>query len=275
MGWCDDMIAIPPAGGGGTYIGASDATPRSGGSGGSTSTPKPVKSNPVVVIVPEPGFDDITFNNVKSPCLVSVIKNLLRDDFKNKINRDAKYWFVDAEVAQNLDFKEVNIILDKNDQPVHAQTAPPYLDKDHNTHIEITLNASTLPGTSELFQIIAIYHETKHGIFNIRETYQNKSQKEKHELMSSTYETQSMIDVVSEIYGKKLSTEETQQVAALWLYNFKDAIGSINFQQSMSKWSLSEDKIIQIGEKEERVVKVNVGGVQKIKSIGGRNCSKD
>lgn len=58
-----------------------------------------------------------------------------------------------------------------------------------------------------------------------------------------------MIDAVSEIYGRKLSTEENQQVAALWLYNFKDAMQTNNFQQSMAKWSLNEDKIIQIGER--------------------------
>jgi hypothetical protein len=75
-GWCDDMTGIPPAGGGdgGTYVGASDATPRSGGSGGSTGTPKPVKKNPVVVV--PPNDDDIIYDKVKSPCLRATVKNL-------------------------------------------------------------------------------------------------------------------------------------------------------------------------------------------------------
>lgn len=275
-GWCDDMIAEPPAGGGGTYVGASDATPRSGGSGGSTgtTTPKPVKKNPVVV-VPEPGFDDITFNNVKSPCLVEVIKNLMREDFKNKINRDAKHWFVDAEGIQNLHFKEVDIILNDNNQPVHAQTGQQYVDKDNISHIEVRLNSSTLPGTTELFQIVAIYHETMHGVFNMSRTYQEMEQDEKHEIMAAVERTESLIDAVAEIYGRKLKEDEQQQLSALWLYNFRDAMESNNFKESMTKWNLNVDKILQIAEKEERVAKVLVNGVPKIKSVGGKDCLND
>jgi uncharacterized membrane protein len=271
------MTGIPPAGGGdgGTYVGTSDATPRSGGSGGSTGTitPKPVKKNPVVVV---PEYDDITYDKVKSPCLVGVIKNLLREDFKNKINRDAKHWFIDAEGVQNLDFKEVTTILNTNNEPVHAQTSQQYVDKDDNqSHIEIRLNSSTLPGTTELFQIVAIYHETMHGIFNMSRTYQDMDQDKKHEIMSSVERTESLIDAVSEIYGRKLTDEERQQLSAIWLYNFKDAIRSNNFQESMTKWNLSMDKIVQIAEKEERVIKVLVNGIPKIKSIGGKDCIND
>lgn len=275
MGWCDDMIAIPPAGGGGTYIGASDATPRSGGSGGSTSTPKPVKKNPVVVIVPEPGFDDITFNNVKSPCLVSVIKNLMRKDFKNKINQNAKYWFVDAEQAQNLNFKEVNTILTDIKEPIQAQTSSAYSTPNKIQYIDILLNSSTLPGTSEMFQIVAIYHETMHAVLNMNTNYRELSPKEKHEYMASPSKTQFMIDALAEVYGRELNPVEIQQVAALWLYNFSDAIETNNFQNSMYKWSLTNDSILKIGEQEERVIKITVNGETKIKSVGGPNCNND
>jgi hypothetical protein len=271
-GWCDDMIATPPAGGGGTYIGASDATPRSGGPGGSTgtSTPKPVKKNPVVV-VPEPGFDDITFNNVKSPCLVSVIKNLMHEDFKNKINAFAKRKFIDAEQFQNLDFREVSNIVNDNSEPVHARTMPRYLDENRNTHIEIRLNASTLPGTSELFQTVAIYHETMHAVLRLSEGFDSLSMAEQHKEMAASYMVQFMIDGIAEIYGRKLSDSEIKTAAALWLYTTsRDAVEAQQFKDSLTKWNLTVDNIIAISEKEENVVRDK--GTGKIKSIGGRNC---
>jgi hypothetical protein len=272
-GWCDDMIAVPPAGGGGTYVGSSDAAPRSGGLGGSTSAPKPVK-NPVVV-VPEPGFDDITFNNVKSPCLVRVIKNLMRKDFKNKINQNAKHWFVDAEQAQNLNFKEINTLLNDENYPIHAHTSSAYTTPGKIQNVDITLNSSTLPGTSELFQIVAIYHETLHAILNMSTTYQKMLPKEKHEFMSSSSRTQVMIDALTEVYNRDLTPQEVQKVAALWLYSFSDAIATSNFQTSMDKWKLTNDNILKIGEEEERIVKIAVNGETKIKSIGGPNCNND
>jgi hypothetical protein len=269
-GWCDDMIAVPPAGGGGTYIGASDATPRSGGSGGSTATPKPVKKNPVVV-VPEPGFDDITFNNVKSPCLARVIKNLMREDFKNKINAFAKHKFIDAEQFQNLDFREVSNIVNDNNEPVHARTMPRYLDENRNTHIEIRLNASTLPGTSELFQTVAIYHETMHAVLRLSEGFDSLSMTEQHKEMAASYMVQFMIDGVADIYGRKLSDSEIKAAAAVWLYTTsRDAAEAQQFKDSLIKWNLTVDNIIGISEKEENVVRDK--GTGKIKSIGGRNC---
>jgi hypothetical protein len=272
-GWCDDMIAEPPAGGGGTYIGASDAAPRSGGAGGSTSTPKPVK-NPVVV-VPEPGFDDITFYSVKSPCLVSVIKNLMREDFKNKINQNAKHWFIDAEQVQNLNFKELSTILNDENNPIHAHTSSAYTTPGKIQNVDITLNSSTLPGTSELFQIVAIYHETTHAILNMNTTYQKMLPKEKHEFMSSPSRTLVMIDALKEVYNRDLTTQEAQKVAALWLYSFSDAMETSNFQASMDKWHLTSDNIIKVGEQEERVVKITANGQTKIKSVGGPVCNKD
>ena len=273
-GWCDDMIAEPPAGGGGTYLGGSDATPRSGGPGGtSTSTPKPVKKNPVVV-VPEPGFDDITFNNVKSPCLVSVIKNLMREDFKNKINQDAKYWFIDAEQAQNLNFKEVDEIFKEN-KPVQAQTSSAYPTKNSTEDIDIRLNSSTLPGTSELFQIVAIYHETMHAIFNMNTTYRVWTTEKKHEYMASSARTQFMVDAVSDIYNRQLTSEQKRQIAALWLYTFSEASSTSNYQESMTQWNLTLDDVFRIGEREEKVVKIIVNGESKIKSLGGPNCDNE
>jgi hypothetical protein len=275
-GWCDDMTGIPPAGGGGTYVGASDATPRSEGSGGSTGTiaPKPVKKNPVVV-VPEPGFDDITFNNVKSPCLIGVIKNLMREDFKNKINQNAKHWFVDAGQAQNLNFKEINTILNDENNPIHAHTSSAYTTPGKIQNVDITLNSFTLPGTSELFQIVAIYHETMHAILNMSTMYQKMLPKEKHEFMSSPSRTQAMIGALAEVYNRDLTPQEVQKVAALWLYSFSDAMETSNFQTSMDKWKLTNESISKVGEQEERVVKIVVNGEIKIKSIGGANCNND
>jgi hypothetical protein len=270
------MLATPSPGGGGTYVGASDATPHSGGPGGSTGTitPKPVKTNPVVV-VPEPGFDDITFNNVKSPCLVKVIKNLMQENFKNRINQDAKKLFIDAQQAQNLKFTEVSTLFDSANRPLQAQTSPAYPTINNAQDVDIKLNSSTLPGTSELFQIIAIYHETLHAIFNMNTAYRTFKPKKKHEYMASLNRTQFMIDAVSEIYNRKLTPEETQKVAAVWLFNFSEASTTTNYHESMNKWKLTIDDIFRIGEREEKVVKVIVNGEPKIKSLGGPDCNND
>jgi hypothetical protein len=273
-GWCDDMTGIPPAGGGGTYVGASDATPRSGGSGGSTGTitPKLVKKNPVVV-VPEPGFDDITFNNVKSPCLVKVVKNLMREDFKNNINRHVKRLFVDAAQVQNLDFTEIKTLVNSQNEPVHARTMLPTGSGNSQTHIEIRLNGSTLPGTSYLFQIIAIYHETVHSFLMMDRGFASYVQEAQHELMSDTTHIQLMISAVQDIYGRTLTNEESKRVAAVWLYGFEDAQSSDNFKNSLAKWNLTFDDILTIGSKEENVVIDKDTG--KIKSVGGSNCLID
>jgi hypothetical protein len=287
-GWCDDMIAEPPTGGGGTYVGASDAKPRSGGPGGSTgtTTPKPVKKNPVVV-VPEPGFDDITFNNVKSPCLVSVIKNLMRKDFKTKINHLAMTNFVEMCIAVNLDFNEAINIKNEKGQISHAATSPVFsVDSEGNTHVTINLNSSTLPGTSELFQIITIYHESIHGIFKVLNTgayvtdkgeskfkyYREMSTDEQHEVIASTDVVGHIIDAVSDIYGRKLSQTEEAEVAAMVLYGISGVEQTANFKTSLSKWNLDMTKIATIGERNERAV---YDANNNLIRIGGKECNNE
>jgi hypothetical protein len=284
-GWCDDMIAVSPAGGGGTYVGSSDAAPRSGGLGGNTSAPKPVK-NPVVV-VPEPGFDDITFNNVKSPCLVRVIKNLMRKDFKNKINHLAMTKFVEMGVAVNLDFNEAINIKNEKGQISHAATSPVFsVDSEGNTHVTINLNSSTLPGTSELFQIITIYHESVHGIFKVLNTgayvtnkgeskfkyYREMNTAEQHEVIASTDVVGHIVDAVSDIYGRKLSQTEEAEVAAMVLYGISGVEQTTNFKTSLSKWNLNMTKIATIGEKNERVV---YDANNNLIRMGGKECNNE
>jgi len=264
MGWCDDMNHDVSPTVEGTYVGEA----HSGGASGEAKTPV---TKPVVVI-PD---DDITFYNVKSPCLVKVIKNLMKDNFKNKINQDAKRLFIDAEQAQNLNFKEVDAIVDEENKPIQAQTSSAYPTKDYTEDIDIKLNSSTLPGTSELFQIVAIYHETMHAIFNMSTTYRVLTPEKKHEYMSSSTRTQFMINAVSEIYNRQLSSEEVQQVAALWLFTFSEASSTSNYQESMAHWNLTIDDIFRIGEREEGVVKIIVNGETKIKSLGGPDCSNE
>jgi hypothetical protein len=274
-GWCDDMLATPSPGGGGTYVGASDATPRSGGLGGSTGTitPKPVKKNPVVV-VPEPGFDDITFNNVKSPCLVRAIKNLTRADFKNRINAQAKFQFSDAGTFQNLDFKEVDDLKNKDGEPVEARTMPSYLDSQKQSHVDILLNSSTLPGTSELFQTVTIYHETMHAFFKVSTTYSELVQEEQHALFASPHNVQLILDVMKDIYGKDLTSGQIKTIVAVWLFGYSDdASDKETFKESLAKWGLTLDTVLEIGEREENVVRDK--GTNKIKSIGGKNCQLD
>ncbi len=271
-GWCDDMIAVPPAGGGGTYVGASGATPRSGGLGGSTSTPKPVK-NPVVV-VPEPGFDDITFNKVISPCLARAIKNLTRADFKNKINAQAKFLFSDAGTIQNLDFKEVDNLRNKDGEPVEARTMPSYLDNQKQSHVDILLNSGTLPGTSELFQIVTIYHETMHAFFKVSITYSELTPDEQHVRFASPQNVQLMLDVMKDIYGRDLTSEQIKTIVAVWLFGYsKDASDKETFKDSLVKWGLTFDTVLEIGEREENVIRDKA--TNKIKSIGGKNCHLD
>ncbi|HEY9046029.1 MAG TPA: hypothetical protein VIN08_09035 [Ohtaekwangia sp.] len=267
MGWCDDMTAAPPAGGGGTYIGPSDAIPHSGGPGGVSlpSIPKPVK-NPVVMIAD----DDITFNNVKSPCLVNVIKNLMKENFKNKINKHVKHLFVDAEQVQNLDFTEVKMIVNSQNQPVHARTMPPTGDGNSQMHIEIRLNASTLPGTSHLFQIVAIYHETVHSFLMMDREFASYDQNTQHKMMGDTIHIQLMISAVQDIYGRALTKEESKTVAAVWLYNLDEGLNGNSFIESLTQWGLTIDDIVRMGAKEENLIKDNDTG--KIKSIGGSDC---
>ena len=267
------MIAIPPAGGGGTYIGASDATPRSGGSGGSTATPKPVKKNPVVV-VPEPSFDDITFDNVKSLCLVKAIKNLTRTDFKNKINAQAKFLFTDAGTIENLDFKEVDDLRSKEGEPVEARTMPFYVDDKKQSHVDVLLNSTTLPGTSELFQIVTIYHETMHAFFKRSISFSDLPQDKQHAYFASPNNVQLMLDVMTDIYGKKLTSVQVKTIVAVWLFGYtRDASDKETFKDSLSRWGLTYDTVLEIGEREENVLRDK--GTNKIKSIGGKDCRLD
>jgi len=199
----------------------------------------------------------------------------MKEGFRNRINRSAKYWFIDAEQAQNLNFKEVSTIFNNENEPLQAQTSSAYSNPDKTQGIDIILNSSTLPGTSELFQIVAIYHEVLHAILNMNTIYRELSPKEKHEFMASPDRTQFMIDAVTEIYNRPLTSEEGQHVAALWLYNFSDAIATNNFRDSMYKWGLFNDSIFRTGEQEEKVIKVIANGETKIKSIGGPNCNNE
>ncbi len=273
-GWCDDMTGIPPAGGGdgGTYVGTSDATPRSGGPRGSTtSTPKPVKKNPVVVV---PEYDDITYDKVKSPCLARAIKNLTRTDFKNKINTQAKFQFSDVGTIQNLDFKEVNDLRNGDGEPVEARTMPFYLDDKKQSHVDVLLNSSTLPGTSELFQIVTIYHETMHAFFKLSIGFSELSQEKQHAQFAAPKNVQLMLDVMKDIYGKELTPVQVKTIVAVWLFGYTgDASDKETFKDSLAKWGLTYDTVLEIGEREENVLRDKV--TNKIKSIGGKDCQLD
>ena len=269
MGWCDDMINVPP-GGGGTYVGIGNGPVPGGGGGVGVKSPK---KNPVVAVPDK--HDDITYDQVKSPCLVHTIKNLTNKDFLNKINEAAKQKFLNDQEAKNLDFKEVSNIINDNGEPVHARTLLPYYDNDENLHVVISLNTSTLPGTTPLFQLVTIYHETMHAVFKLTKDYDNLSQKQQHEEMVSYEKVLLMLDVAKEVYGRKLTDAEVKRIVALWLYSAsRDAIDTSNFQDSLIKWRITVDYVMQIGEAEEKVVKVTTNGGIKIKTIGGRDCNE-
>ena len=173
-GWCDDMIAIPPAGGGGTYIGASDATPRSGGAGGSTATPKPVKKNPVVVV--PPNDDDIIYDKVKSPCLRTIIKKLISKDLTNDINKATLNIF---ETKQNI-----NLIFEEDanlgDKP--GRTIAKSINGSFN--VTIWLNPNLANSSSEYVASV-VYHEAMHAYLNANTTI--SAELEQHVEMAENY----------------------------------------------------------------------------------------
>ncbi|HEY9004660.1 MAG TPA: hypothetical protein VIM75_00935 [Ohtaekwangia sp.] len=276
MGWCDDMDPNISPTVGGTYVGEA----HSGGASGEAKTPV---TKPVVVI-PD---DDITFYNVKSPCLVKVIKNLMKDSFKNKINRLAASKFLVPEKAVNLDFNEIEEIRNEKGEVSHAETSPTFnVDSEGNTHVIVNLNTSTLPGTSELFQIITIYHETLHGIFKVHnggayitennslvyKKYSNMDRTEQHELLSSVDIIVNVVGAVSDIYGRPLQSAEESEIAAIVLYGASDAQATSNYQASMSKWNLNISKVAEVGEKNEKAV---YDSNNKLLSIGGKQCSNE
>ncbi|HEY9044597.1 MAG TPA: hypothetical protein VIN08_01815 [Ohtaekwangia sp.] len=150
-GWCDDMIAAPPAGGGGTYIGPSDAAPRSGGPGGATKLP--VK-NPVVVV---PDNDDIIYDKVKSPCLRMAIKNLVSKDLTNDINKAILDIF-ETKPNINLIFEEEAALGDRPGRTISDS-------RNGSFNVTILLNP-TLENSSSEYIASVVYHEAMHAFLN-------------------------------------------------------------------------------------------------------------
>lgn len=183
MGWCDDMIAVPPAGGGGTYIGPSSATPRAGGS---TNAPKPVK-NPVVVV---PKNDDIIYDKVKSPCLKMVIKKLVNKEMTNDINKA----ILDIFEAKT----DINLYIDEDVNLGNTPGRTKATREFNSLNVTISLNPNLTNSASEYITSV-LYHEAMHAYLNVNTTMIDDL--EHHVEIAENY-TGWLKDALIEIYPK-------------------------------------------------------------------------
>jgi hypothetical protein len=174
MGMCDDMITEPPAGGGGTYVGAGNGpSPLAGGGGsGGTVAPKPAPKKPIVVYVPE---NDIYIgdkcvacieNQLRDPCLKMVAKKVLDPAIASKYNT------LIQDIFNKND--KVNLIIREGDakdlqDPEYAVAngwAEPPQSHDGIVDVAIKLNLKNLAGASQEYVASTIYHESFHAIVN-------------------------------------------------------------------------------------------------------------
>ncbi|SKC78975.1 type III secretion system effector protein [Ohtaekwangia koreensis] len=170
MGMCDDMIAVPPAGGGGTYVATgSGPSPKAGG-GNTTGTTKP-KTKPVVIVVPENDLyvgDECVAcieNLLKNPCLKMVAKKVLNPALASSYNKLIQDMFNKND--------KVNLIIREGDaedmkipekKMANGWTEPV---ESHNGIVDviIELNTENLnENDSQEYIASVIYHEAFHAI---------------------------------------------------------------------------------------------------------------
>jgi hypothetical protein len=169
-GWCDDMTGIPPAGGGGTYVGMGDGPSPRSGSGGYNGTVKPVKKNPIVVA---PGNDlyvgdkcvACIENQLKDPCLKAVAKKVLNPAIASSYNKLIQDIFNKSD--------KVNLIIREGDaedmkipkkKGANGWTEPV---ESHNGIVDIIIELNTEKLNSNVSQeyiASTIYHEAFHAI---------------------------------------------------------------------------------------------------------------
>lgn len=172
MGWCDDMISLPP-GGGGTYVGI-DNGPVPGGGGGAGAGVKSPKKKPIVILPDKDYYAgdkciDCIENQLKNPCLKVVADRVFNPAIASTYNK------LIQDVFNKND--KVNLIL-REDPNLDKEFSPKpgYVVYGHAGVIQkngpllnvlIRLNPSHLNDKlSQEFIGAVIYHETFHALID-------------------------------------------------------------------------------------------------------------
>ncbi|WP_333819129.1 hypothetical protein, partial [Ohtaekwangia sp.] len=165
MGWCDDMNHDVSPTVEGTYVGEA----HSGGASGGAKTP----AKKPVVVIPD---DDIIYDNVKSPCLRTAIKNLVNKDLTNDINKGILSIF-GTNPNMNLYFEEDAGLGKKPGTTRVTNEKNPF-------NVTIYLNPNFINSSSE-YMTAVIYHEAIHAYLDA-----NKEDRDKlvqHVMMAHEY----------------------------------------------------------------------------------------
>lgn len=96
--------------------------------------------------------------------------------------------------------------------------------------------------------------------------------RQQHEVLSSTDVVSSIVNALSDIYGRELQVTEEREIAAIVLFGVSDAQQTTNFKTSLEKWKLSINNILQLGERHERTL---YDSNNKLISIGGNQCNNE
>ena len=270
MDMCDDMIAIPPAGGGGTYVGAGNGpSPLAGGGGSgsggnSTVALKPATKKPIVVYVPE---NDLYVgdkcvacieNYLKDPCLKMVAKKVLDPTLASMLNRLIQDIFGKNDKVNLTLIDDLNPSLDalgKTDRPTN---------KNGVLNIVIHLNQSRLLSRSTEIAAATIYHEAFHALILYYDASSNFTASEHHILIFDTY-----LELLSNALRKAYPTLPPRDATGLILVGATtDGPGSIKeknpelAKEIITRKGFNEDELTIIFDRYK-------------KNISGTPCDKD
>jgi hypothetical protein len=253
VGMCDDMIAVPPAGGGGTYVAMGNGpSPKAGGSGGNTTGTIKPKTKPVVIIVPE---NDLYVGDKCVACIENQLKNPCLKIAANKVLNPAtasKYNKLIQDIFNKND--KVNLILkegtaeDIEKKPelnnTYGWTEPIEL---HNGIVDVTikLHPQNLSNTSQEFIAATVCHEAFHAIVHYfdRDEWFKNTPTEDHIAIFSTY-----LDLVAEGLQSaypNLNSREAQGLILKGMLDYKKQWGEL-FNIILKKKGFTEGQVDEI-----------------------------
>ena len=156
----------------------------------------------------EPAEDDI-YNEVKDPCIRSMVQEAISKDCKNQITT-----FINSTFDKNPTMDITFVDAPLGNMVVGDGTTVAHIGGSGTCYITVTLNSSpgALPSASKEYIAATIFHESVHAWIDATNTLNNSSNSVSHETMASASNIDMLATALREMYPA-LSLQDAKDLA--------------------------------------------------------------